>query len=409
MEPLNINIQGTQSEIEALNEQLRKDLVIYSTRPFLNRLERCDMQEYFSTWGINKIIALFNFDRDGNYLPNVYQAPTEYLRMLYPIDDIINFERQGTLIIDREQYSPELRKLSYFIYMVDEDLYEQYKSSQNFLGKTAPTFMFDMNNTNGVRIFKDYFALARHLRKQRLITYCLGPRTAFYLRYFIHQVHVHTTNNEYAFGTKEDPTLVNKVVEGIKRHLAFNTCEELEYNVDITVDNYKQFRLLATNYKMNLPKIEEFKNNTTIKRYSKQNLRSKTVYRLKTNKIEKYKEQGIMPWNHMVISDNFAFFYIWDSRIITKVLPIKITETPVEIDGEVKMTKQIEIIGANFNDFTSNVVDNGFDLVCKANAESDIREAAEQSKLQLPIQFRDTPATIEDKAIVDAATETINK
>ena len=182
MARININeipLAGTQERTLQQNAKLQQDLAIYRTRPFLDKFERNNLGEYYSTWGINKIIALFNFDKDGNYLPDVYQAPTEYLRMLYPIDDIMTYDRQGTLIIDREQYSPELRKLSYFIYMVDEELYEQYKEGQNFRGETAPTYMFNQHDNNGVRIFKDYFALARHLRKQRFITYCLGPRTAF--------------------------------------------------------------------------------------------------------------------------------------------------------------------------------------------------------------------------------------
>lgn len=372
LEQLNaIPLEGTPERIEALNDQLRKDLAIYATRPFLNKQERNDLGEYFCTWGINKIIALLNFDKSGNYLPEVYQAPKEYLRMLYPIDDIMQYNRQGTLIIDREQYSPELRNLSFFIYMVDEELYDQYKTIQKFNGPTAPTFMFNRFANNGVRIFRDYFALARHLRKQRFITYCLGPRTAFYLRYFLHEIHVHTIDNDdYAYGKHEDATLVNDVIESIKRHLAFNHAQTFDHQVDVTVDNFSQFRALLKNklFKLNLPDADEFHCKTVITRYRKQRLLG-SAKRVKTNKQNRYKQMfDIEPYHHMMLTNDYALFYVWDTRQIQKVLPA----TDIDI-----------------NDFTA-ANDNGFDLCASAkHLDKEAFEICDKLHTTVAIQMRD--------------------
>lgn len=372
-EALNINIQGTPEIIAQRNEQLKQDLATYATRPFLNRQERCDMQDYYSRWSINHIIGILNFDNEGNYLPNVYHAPREILDMLYPLEDLIEFERQGTLIIDREQYSPELRNLSFFIYMVDADLYEEYKSKQHFLG-TTPTFMFDRNNPNGVRVFKDYYALVRHLRSQRLVSFCLGPRTMFYLRYYLHQIHVHTTNKEYSYGIKEDGTLALQVLESIKRHLAFRKCEELTYEKTVTVDQAALFRKLATVFNVKLPDIERHYNKTTIKRYSKQSIRSMQVFRLKNNKVKKADElYGLKPWHHLVQFEDKVLAYVWDTREIQMILS----------------TDDFDI-----NEFGTAAVDNGTDLVVKWNTPEGIREFAEQNASKLAVQFRDGQTTL---------------
>lgn len=363
-----IPIEGTPERTAQQNAKLMQDLATFKTRPFLNREEKCNLGDYFSTWGTNKIFALFNYDRSGNFLPQAYHAPKEYLRMLYPIDEIMQHEKCGTLIIDREQYSPELRKLSYYIYMVDDELYEQYKEGQRFLGQTAPTYMFNQHKNDGVRIFKDYYALARHLRKQRYVTFCLGPRTTFYLRFFLYQLSIHTISDDYAFGEKQDATIANEVVNALQRHLAFNDKQSTSYTVDFMEDNYSQFRQLVQMYKMKLPEIKEFKNTTEIVRYNKRRFHAQTVYRVRNSKVNKLQQDGIYAYNHMIVVDNYCIFYIWDTRVITKIVPIE---------------------DVNFNDFVAGAMDNGMDLVCKANAEPYIREICEKLCLSFAIQMRD--------------------
>lgn len=374
---VNINeipLVGTQEHTDKVNAQFKADLETYATRPFLDKQERNNLGEYFSTWGINHIVALFNFDRDGHYLPELYHAPADVLRMLYPIDDLMNFERQGTLVIDREQYSPELRKLSFFIYMVDEELYDQYKTVQRFNGPTAPTYMFNQHANDGVRIFRDYFALARHLRKQRLITYCLGPRTTFYLRYFIHQIHVHTVDNDYAYGAKADGTKVKTVIESIKRHLAFNASTTKQYKVDFKDDPVATFRMLKSAFKvLNMPDIKEFKCTTDIVRYQKQNLAGK-VYHAKRNKIKKYEELGILDCYNMVQCDGYLVFFVWDTRRIKAIF--KSSDDRIDID-----------------DFIPVKFDNRTDLVCQADVDKSIRDICEDLHTKLPIQMRDNKVT----------------
>ena len=291
------------------------------------------------------------------------------MRMLYPIDDIMNYNRQGTLIIDREQYSPELRNLSFFIYMVDEELYMQYAKAQRFNG-ALPTYMFDQNATNGVRVFKDYAALANHLRQSRLVTYCLGPRATFYLRYFIYQIHVHTISNEYAYGERQNPIMVNTVLESIKRHLAFNHTEKLHYDVTIKEDDFSEYRKLQEAFMghMSLPDAKVFKNHTDIIRYRKQSIRDYQVYHVKKNKQNKFKALGIEPYHNCIFTENYALFFVWDTRAIEKVIPM------IDIDTK---------------DFMPVKFDNHFDLSCRISASQEVREVCEQLHTKVAIQMRD--------------------
>ena len=363
-----IPLAGTPEIIQARNEQLRKDLAIYATRPFLNGKERNDLGEYYSTWGINNMIALFSFDKSGHFLPELYSAPKEYLNMLYPIHEILEYDKCGTLVIDREQYTPELRNLSYFIYIVDAELYDEYKAVQGFRGATAPTFMFNRHGNDGVRIFKDYFALARHLRKQRQITYILGPRTAFYLRYYIHQIDIHTIADKYVWGKQDDSNVAMQVVESIKRHLAFNQHLSTDFNVNLTIDNYTMFRdLLKSKYiKADIPNVLEYNHSIHIDRYNKQVLSGDT-FKLKKNKLKKYQTDNIYDYMHMRILGDYAVFYVWDTRTIVKI----------------QLASDI-----NMEDFTL-ANDNRMDLVCKANSDDNIRHICEELKDTYAIQMRD--------------------
>lgn len=389
-QPLDINIQGSEFTIAKRNEELLKDLQIYSglelpselmnrectedeidkfkCRPFLHGQERSDMCEYFYNGYIrNHIIGLLTYDKSGNFLPDAYSAPIEYQKVLYPIEDLINYDRQGTLIIDREQYSPELRHLSFFVYMVDEELYNEYKDKQNFLGDRLPTFMFDRHNPNGVRVFKDYYSLVRHLKRQRDITYCLGPRTMFYIRYYLHEIHVHTIEDKYAYGRKLNDGIASKVYKSVLRHLAFRTTKTLEYNGKYVQDEYKLLRNLATKYAITIPEVKEFNCKTMIQRYSKQTMHNKVVCRLKNNKVKKYLSLGIQPYHHCLIHDDHAIFYIWDTRTIEAIIPLTEFEQ---------------------GDFTYNVVDNRNDIKVTLEQSSDIRKYLEEHKYDIPVQFR---------------------
>lgn len=318
---LGINIPGTKEHAELANQKLLSDIQIINERPFLDRMDRINLQTYYGTWACNHIIALFNYDQSGNFLPEAYSAPTDITRMLYPIDDLINFERQGTLIIDREQWRPELKALSFFIYMVDEELYNELHDKQNFLGETAPTFMFFRHDPNGIRVFKDYFALARHLRKQRFISYCLGPRTAFYLRFYLHEININVVEDEYAYGSKEDATIANKVITTIQECCAFRQkAGDFNYTKEFTIDDYKLLRTLSSVFKVNLPKERHFKHTTRCIRYKKQKLANEVLI-LKKSKLKKYAEFGVRPCHHAIQSNGHWYFFVWDTRRIQVILP----------------------------------------------------------------------------------------
>lgn len=349
-------------------QQLLKDLDIASQRPFLNGQEKHDFDVYYNYWSTNKIISILNFDTDGNFLPNVYQAPEEILRMQYPIDDIIQYEKRGTLIIDPEQYSPELRKLSFFIYMVDEELFNLYAKEQNYLGDIKSTYMYDRHNPDGIRVFKSYYDLAKHLARKRQITICIGPRATFYMRWYLYEIHEHVIESKYAYGEKVPKSYASSVLYAIKRFMAFRTVKHVEYQHEVTIDNYKNYRQLASKFKISLPDVEEYKSTTMINRYQKQTMHSKIIARIKRNKIEYYEEKlGIKPWHHLLIDDDHIVAYVWDTRLVEIVVPI------TEIEQK---------------DITYAVVDNRNDLKVTLEQPENVREYLESRKEQIPVQFR---------------------
>lgn len=357
-----------QIDADKRYEQLRSDLQAISTRPFLNRKERHDFQLYHNYWARNHIISILNFDTDGNFLPNVYEAPDEILRMQYPIDELIQFEKRGTLIIDPEQYSPELRKQSFFIYMVDEELFNEYAKRQNYLGEIKATYMYDRFNPDGIRIFKDYYELARHLARKRDITICIGPRATFYLRWYLYEIHEHIIQTEYAFGNKVKNSYAEYVLHAIKRFNAFNNVTKLEYVHHVTVDNYRGYRQLAEKFKVLLPEIKDYKSKTMINRYQKQTMHSQIVARIKKNKVEYYDQKfGIKPWHHLLIDEDHIVAYVWDTRLVELVIPI------IEIEQK---------------DLTYAVVDNRNDLKVTLNQPESVRAYLESRKEHIPVQFR---------------------
>lgn len=372
---LNINIAGTQERADAMNAKLIEDLRITNNRPFLNKDEKIEFAQYFSDWATNHLIALLNFDREGNYLPDAYSAPQDILRLLYPIDDLVQFDRQGTIIIDREQYTPALKNISFFIYIVDQELYDEYFDKQKYnIERNSRPYMWDFHNNNGVRVFKNYFELARHLRKQRLVTYILGPRAMFYMRFYLHQIHVHTIDNDYAFGRKFDGTLVRDTVEHIRETLAYQIERKQTYKVKIKDDDYTLVRVLASKYQMNLPDIKEYNNTTDIVRYSKLRLGQGRPMTIKKNKLTYYTDKyGIQPYHSCTSCAGYWIFFIWDTRKIEAVLPLD---------------------SVNDNDLCQVKWDNGFDLAIDYDpAKQEMWDICQSLKHKLAIQFRNMNLT----------------
>lgn len=367
---LDINIKGTPETIQKRFQKFDRDLEHGTRYLWLSKRERSDFFTYYSYWATNKLFALFNFDTDGNFLPNVYEAPTEIQRMLYPIDDLIQYNKSGTLVIDPEQYSPELRKLSFFIYMVDEDLYNEYAEKQRFLGESKPTFMYDRFGNDGVRIFKDYYALVRHLSRKREFTYVIGPRAIWYLRYYINEVQVHTVESQYGYGLRipGQDSNAKRVLNWFDRQLCFRLTKQFTYKHELTIDNYRNYRELAKKFRMLLPDAEEYKSTTMIQRHSRLTMHSMTIAKIKQNKVQLYDEKfGIKPWHHLLIFDDYILAYVWDTRRIEVMVPI--TEFQ---QGHI----------------TYHVIDNQYDLQVHEDTPKEIRDFCEQHKDQMPVQFR---------------------
>jgi hypothetical protein len=365
-------LRGNEEYIQTLNDKLYQDMATYRTRPFLDKQERIDLSEFAARPGRNTIIANFCFNESGHFLPMAYAAPNEIVKMLYPIGEIVDDERRGTIIIDREQYDPNLKNLSFFIYMVDEELFDYYRTQQNFRGETVPTYMFNRKEPNGVRVFRDHFALVRHLRNQRLITYCLGPRTAFYLRYYLKYVETMTIKNQFAYGPTDDSGLCNQFIKDIDRHMAFNLpTNEFAIEVKIKEDDYSSLRQLASVFKTNIPDIKTLNNTVMVKRYSKQTMHSRTLCRLTINgsKKDEYKAMGIMPYHHMLVHGDKLIAFVWDTREIQAVVPI---------DAIAK------------EHITYNVNDSRIDINVKANSPQHIKDAIEEIRADIPVQLRYT-------------------
>lgn len=330
---MNLDIAGTAEHAMQMNEQLRNDIEIVHERPFLNRMEKIGLGEYYGTWASNHLIGLLPFDEDGNYLPQLYMAPTEISRMLYPIDEIINFERQGTLVIDREQYSPVMHNASFFIYMVDKELYDEIYTKQHLPEKERGVRPYMYDPQTFCRVFCDYYALARHLRKQRFVTYVLGPRTMFYMRFYMYQFEVHTVDSRYAYGEKVDPTLAKAVIEVMEQCLAFKPSKNKLYECKLTEDKYRDIRALAERFGQKLPEVKKFESKTTITPYVKYRLtgparraRVKWVtdrghVRHEEVKSDYLRDLGVMPYHHVRFSNGYYLFYVWDSRKIQVVVP----------------------------------------------------------------------------------------
>jgi hypothetical protein len=363
-------LRGTSEHIKSLNDKLISDMAIYRTRPFLNKQERTDLSLHNAAPGRNQIIANFCFNESGQFLPMAYTAPIEITKMLYPLAEIIEDERRGTIIIDREQYDPNLKNLSFFIYMVDEELYEYYKREQNFRGASAPTFMFDKRANNGLRVFKDHFALVRHLKNQRLVTYCFGPRTAFYLRYYLKYIETVTISNKYSYGPACEEGTCLQLLKDLDRHMAFNTTvNKFELEIKLSTDMYRDFRKLTKAFKTNIPEIETFNNKIMVHRYSKQTMHARTLCRLTINggKKDEYKALGVMPYHHLLVHDNKLIAFVWDTREIQAIVPIDSIK-PEHI--------------------TYNVNDSRHDIVVKGNSPEHIKIAVESMRSDIPVQMR---------------------
>lgn len=374
---LEFNYPGTPERIEQLWAQCKADMAAIKNRPFINGADKTGFMKTFDgTWNINHIIALFNYANVGTtdepklqFLPDIYKAPEDIYRMLYPVQEYTNYQTTlGTIVIDREQYCPELKNLSYFVHMVDEELYEQMKDEQGFRGPNFPLFMYKRHSQDGVRVFKDYHTLAKYLSKKKFITYCIGPRSAFYLRLYLYQIETHIVQEDYAFGQRVDNSFAEEIQKHITRHVAFHKVQEFEHKFKLTVDNYAAIRVLAKTFQLNLKPIEEYNSTTMIQRFSKQTMHAAMIARIKNNKHEFYDQKlGIKPWNHLCIVDDMVIVYVWDSRNIEQIIPI------IEFDQD---------------DLTYNVNDNRLDLQAKDSLNDDAKAWLENHKNDIAVQFR---------------------
>ena len=122
-----------------------------------------------------------------------------------------------------------------------------------------------------------------------------------------------------------------------------------------------------------------------LQRYSKLTMHSKVVCKIKAERIEAYKEVGIMPWHHMVIEDGLVYVYIWDTRIIEAVLP------------ESCLLQE---------DLTYDVIDNRLDIRCQTATGDDMGKQilvkhCYDHRESMPILFETEPLTDDERAMLN--------
>lgn len=87
-----------------------------------------------------------------------------------------------------------------------------------------------------------------------------------------------------------------------------------------------------------------------------------------------------MPWHHIVIDDEDAFIYIWDTRIIEQVIPVNcLVQT----------------------DLTYAVIDNRLDLVCNEECSQHVKDKCNEHRETMPIIFVEGELTDDERALLD--------
>jgi hypothetical protein len=180
-------------------------------------------------------------------------------------------------------------------------------------------------------------------------------------------MHVHTTNDAWAYGELESDSNATKVIDTIKRHLAFNVRRETSLEIKYTQDKHSQWRTLAKHFKIKLDEIIKKENNIMIERFSKQTMHSKNVCKVRNQYTAQYEAIGIMPYHHLTIVDDMILGFIWDSREIQVMVPVTMVEE---------------------KHLTYNVIDSRNDLKLKENASTELKAFCEAHKLDIPVQFR---------------------
>lgn len=117
-----------------------------------------------------------------------------------------------------------------------------------------------------------------------------------------------------------------------------------------------------------------------IQRFSTLTMESMVVCKIDEPAQSVYDTIGIKPWHHIVIVNDYAFVYIWDTRIIEHVMPASCLRQ---------------------EDLTYAVIDNRMDLIVNDETPDTIRKVCEDNKYDLPVLFCKEPMTDDERALLD--------
>lgn len=119
-----------------------------------------------------------------------------------------------------------------------------------------------------------------------------------------------------------------------------------------------------------------------IRRYSKQTMHSRVIARVRPEKQAEYEAKfKIMPYHHLLMTNEVALAYIWDTRYIEVMVPLK------------------DLVQ---DDLTYAVIDNRLDIKVKTyEAEPAIVQYCEAHREDMPIQLIDNEEDAKHSAYID--------
>lgn len=117
-----------------------------------------------------------------------------------------------------------------------------------------------------------------------------------------------------------------------------------------------------------------------LNRYSPLTMHNMVVCKVIPEAEQLYTQLSIMPYHHIVIDNELAFVYIWDTRLIEKVIPATCLRQ---------------------EDLTYAVIDNRLDLICKEDGDHGLYKLCYENRENMPILFTREPLTDDERAFLD--------
>lgn len=119
-----------------------------------------------------------------------------------------------------------------------------------------------------------------------------------------------------------------------------------------------------------------------LKRFSTVTADMFVICRVTETAISAYERLGIKPWHHILIYNDLAICYVWDTRVVELAMPADCLQQA---------------------HLTYDVQDDGRDLVIPNDASQAIINACEAYKTELPLLYIDGELTSEERDLLSLA------